>query len=366
MSSLYRKAAIDGQRTNPLGRILLIQPVSYRLLSAVALMCAGVVMTFLVLGSYTRHSTVIGQLLPDGGLIKVYCSRPGMVLERHVQENQTVQAGDVLFVVGERPFREASGGLRKRLDLDTIMAPDDGAVLFSKAAELRRQLALVREQIVTQNKRVTLSLNTYEAYAGLVDRDYVSPGHLRQLQEDHLAQQARLQSLERERVALTHALGGQYEVVTATQSGVATAVNAAVGQYIDSHRPLVNIVPENATLHAQLYAPSRAVGFIREGDPVVMRYHAYPHQKFGHSKGTISWISKAAVAPADIAATTLSLGGSEPLYEIRVDLDRQQISAYGQSRKLQTGMLIEADIGLERRRLYEWVLAPLYSMTGRS
>ena len=58
-------------------------------------------------------------------------------------------------------------------------------------------------------------------------------------------------------------------------------------------------------------------------------------------------------------------GSTEPVYPMRVALDRQSITAYGANYGLQPGMRLEADILLEKRRLYEWVLDPLYSLTGR-
>ena len=46
-------------------------------------------------------------------------------------------------------------------------------------------------------------------------------------------------------------------------------------------------------------------------------------------------------------------------------LDQQFVKAYGQDLRLQAGMLVDADIWLDRRRLYEWVLEPLYSVLGK-
>jgi membrane fusion protein len=57
--------------------------------------------------------------------------------------------------------------------------------------------------------------------------------------------------------------------------------------------------------------------------------------------------------------------GSEPLYRITVNLAAQAVTAYGQPQMLQAGMSLDADILQERRRLYEWVLEPLYSLTGK-
>ena len=46
-------------------------------------------------------------------------------------------------------------------------------------------------------------------------------------------------------------------------------------------------------------------------------------------------------------------------------LDAQTIQAYGEARPLQVGMQLQADIMQERRKLYEWVLEPLLSITGK-
>jgi len=350
MSSLYRKAALDAQAVTPLGKIILVQPPSYRLLTAMCAAFAGIVLAFFLLGSYTRHSTVTGQLLPDAGLIKLYSPRPGVVLERQVRENQPVKAGDVLFVVsGDRPG--GLGGERR--------------LLVSKAEELRRQLDILGEQIGNQQSRLELSRRTLRSYQDLLARRYISAEQLQQKQEDLLDQQARMQALERERVALTHELGTQYLVITATQSGTATALNADVGQGIDGQRPLLSIVPDHSLLEAHLFAPSRAVGFVRAGDRVLLRYQAYPYQKFGHYGGVVSWISRTAVSPAEIAALNPAPQGGEPLYEIRVKLDGQTVTAYGRRQPLQSGMVVEADILQERRRLYEWVLDPLFTLSGK-
>jgi membrane fusion protein len=48
-----------------------------------------------------------------------------------------------------------------------------------------------------------------------------------------------------------------------------------------------------------------------------------------------------------------------------VALASQTVNAYGAPRRLLPGMAVEADVLLERRRLYEWVLEPLYALAGR-
>ena len=102
--------------------------------------------------------------------------------------------------------------------------------------------------------------------------------------------------------------------------------------------------------------PSHAVGFIEPGDRVLLRYQAYPHQKFGHQAGRILRLSRSA---------TLAPGATEPHYRAVVALDAQTVTAFGRQEPLRPGMVLEADILGERRKLYEWLLEPLYSLRGR-
>ncbi|NGY07057.1 HlyD family secretion protein [Solimonas terrae] len=363
MSSLYRREALAARNAAPYGRIVLIQPPSLRLLGAVAIAFAIVVVLFLIFGSYTRHNTVSGQLLPDAGLIKIYSPITGVVLERHVQENQQVKPGDVLFVVsGERSLGvRDSGAQAERTDGIGSNVP-----AASKSAELSRQLDLLDQQIETQRKRLDIGRNAIQAYAGLVAKRYVSREQLQEKQAGFLEQESQLQILERERISLSHELDLQYLVITATQAGTATTVTADVGQTAESDRPLLCIVPANSELHAELMAPSRAVGFVRPGDRVSLRYPAYPYQKFGRYGGTVSFVSKTSLPSGESSLYGQSPATGEPAYEIRVKLDRQSVDAYGRAQPLRSGMTLEADLLQDRRRLYEWVLDPLLSLNGQT
>jgi membrane fusion protein len=53
------------------------------------------------------------------------------------------------------------------------------------------------------------------------------------------------------------------------------------------------------------------------------------------------------------------------MYRITVRLSKQEIKTYGRPQALQAGMLLDADILQETRSLYEWVLEPLFSLSGK-
>ena len=106
-----------------------------------------------------------------------------------------------------------------------------------------------------------------------------------------LRHQAQLAELERNRLGVEQELAESESlrqlVIHAPQAGVVTAIVAEAGQTADPGRALLSIVPAGAVLQAHLYAPSRAIGFIRVGDTVRLRYQAYPYQKFGQAQGVV-------------------------------------------------------------------------------
>ena len=132
------------------------------------------------------------------------------------------------------------------------------------------------------------------------------------------------------------------------------------GQAVQPGQPILSLLPKGSELRAQLLVPSSAIGFVKSGDRVLLRYQAYPYQKFGAHEGTVIRISRSALAGNQKEGST-----TQSLYRVLVSLDQQGVLAYGKMEPLRPGMQLEADIMGERRKLYEWLLEPLYSVSGR-
>lgn len=78
---------------------MLASPLSHRVLAALAGALAFTLGSFLAFGTYTRHVTVAGQLVPERGVIAVPAPQAGVIVRKHVDEGSRVERGDVLFVV---------------------------------------------------------------------------------------------------------------------------------------------------------------------------------------------------------------------------------------------------------------------------
>ncbi|AXI04681.1 HlyD family secretion protein [Aquirhabdus parva] len=416
---LFRTEALNAQQVNWLGNIILARPISFSMMTAFAGILALIVVLFLIWGTYTKRSTVTGQLIPNTGLVQIYAQQPGIVLEKKVVEGQAVKQGDVLYVLSSerqstqgdtqnaisRQVQAREQSLRDELIKTKAIQQDDQAAQARKVTDLRAELSALAGQIQGQQSRVALAEQTISRYQSLLNQDYISKEQFQQKQEDLLDQRNRLQSLQRDRITVGRELDAQQHtlgslslnqqnqlaqidrtlastsqelteseakrrlVITASESGIATTVTAEVGQTVDNNRPLVSIVPRGSILQAQLYVPSKAIGFIKPGDSVLLRYQAYPYQKFGHAKGVVISVSKTALPSSEITNMSIPINGttqnSEPLYRITVKLNQQTVQAYGKAQSLQAGMLLDADILQEKRHLYEWVLEPLYSLTGK-
>ncbi|WP_269502207.1 HlyD family secretion protein [Burkholderia sp. IMCC1007] len=414
--SLFRSEATEAQRTSRLGEIVLIRPVSFIFLTAIALGMAAIVILFFVFGSYTRRTAVEGVLTPDSGLVKLYAKQPGIVLRRKVVEGQSVKRDQVLYTVstdlqsavagdtqaaliGQAHQRKAS--LQQELGKTRQLQNDERDTLLTKIASLRTQLAGVDDQLAVQRIRTSLAADASARYASLLSKDYISKDQAQQREAELLDQRSKLHSLERDRASFAQLLKeasndltglslkqqnqlSQIErsvidvdqslieseakrelVITAPETGTATAVIAEPGQMVDTSHPLASVVPTGARWQAYLFVPSTAVGFIRVGDPVLIRYQAYPYQKFGQYAANVVSIARTALSSAELATSGGPTRSDGTFYRITVALKSQHVLAYGKPQPLQAGMVLQADILQERRRLYEWVLEPLYSLTGK-
>jgi membrane fusion protein len=130
---------------------------------------------------------------------------------------------------------------------------------------------------------------------------------------------------------------------------------------------LASLIPAGAQLQAHLFAPSGAVGFVRPHQEVRLRFEAFPYQKFGHQTGHVLQVSRTPLAAPELAGLPLAgpEGSAEPMFRITVAMAQAELQAFGAAQPLVAGMRMEADVLLERRRLIEWLFAPVLGLTHR-
>lgn len=416
MTPLFRPEAVQGQQQAWLGGVQLIRPVSLTVLTALALGVLVLVGAGLYAGMYTRKAHVSGVLVPDSGVLRLLAPQAGTVVESHAMEGRSVKRGDVLFVLAIGQNSEqgdtqaaiaASLAARERSLQDATLQQDrlqsaQRAGLARQTDDLRRELAQMDTEAALQSQRLALAQKAVARLESLQAENFISGAQVQAKQEELLGLRAELQALARERAgkqremsvleaqqrelpllmqarqgeidrdraalaqAAAEAAARQRVVVRAPQDGVVTAVTVQVGQSAGASNALASLLPTGARLQAQLYAPSSAVGFVRPDQTVLLRYQAFPYQKFGHHAGRVLQVSRTPLPAAEVAGLAMPAeAANEPMYRITVALEAQAVQAYGQAQPLSPGMQIDADVLLEQRRLIEWIFEPLISVAGR-
>jgi membrane fusion protein len=411
-ATLFRQEVLEVNRERLFGHVLAAGPLSLRFLTATACALAICIIAFACWGQYTSTVHVSGYLAPRGGLIRIYANQTGTLVEQHVTEGQHVRQGDTLFVLSteegslQTPLTQAAAietieqrleSLRRDIGRQHLIDEMQTQGIRERMRDTEAELGVLRAEITTQEQRVASAERTTRRYEDLLPQHYVSEAQAQQKRDELLEQQTRLQEFHRTRTSLQRDLDvlsrdlatsplkstnereaaereaaalqqqlTEYQarrtiLITAPSDGVATAILAARGQRTSPQMLLLSILPAGAHLEAHVLVPSRAIGFVAVGQRVALRLQSFPYQHFGTPKGQVTEVSRTVVAPNDEVSP---LAISEAAYRVVVTLDAEFLHARDRDFPLQAGMLLDADISLERQRIIEWVFAPFASTMG--
>ena len=414
--ALFRSESEEARASAWLGRILLVRPLSFAFLTAAALLIALALAAFFIAGEYTRKARLAGVLAPKGGVVKVVAQQAGTVQDLRVAEGGAIEDSQPLLSLVDARARstlEDLGGSidarlrdrRRALDMQREHAlaalRSEQAALQHRSAGLERELAQLDVELDIQARRLAVSRQGVERWHRLEGSGFVSAAAADRERDAALEHESRYEGARRTRLALARELaavrlegdtarsrgsaqlaaidvqaaaldqerverGAQHRLaVLSPVRGTVATVLVETGQMVAAGSMLATILPADAELEAHLFAPSRSIGFIRVGQEVLLRYLAYPHQKFGSHSARVTAIARNPLMPAELGFSPID-GSREPLYRIKVALATQAIAAYGRAEPLQPGMQLEADVQLDRRRLVEWVFEPLLSLAGRT
>jgi membrane fusion protein len=418
-AALFRHEVLAERKTQWLGAVLLEPRISHKVSMVVSVAAAAAIIGILFLGTYTRKERISGWLMPEKGIVRVLPPQAGVVQSIKVKEGAKVAKGDPLLVLSSDVESEALGAtvqevvrqLTGRRDNLVLQKQTEERLSRQQTSELETRLialtsenTLLAEEVELQRRRMGLSGEALARANTLLKRGIITKAGRGTIEAENLDQTAKQQSLERalsqlrrEISAAQTTLSGlpdqlniklsaisrdiaqveqqiaeaearRESVIIAPQDGTVTGIQTEPGGSAATGVPLMSIVPNDTVLQAQLFSPSRAMGFIKKQQAVLMRYQPFPYQNFGFYKGNVASVSMTAISPSELPQQLAGLSAlyaapNEPFYRITVDLARQDVTAYGQSVALQPGMRVEADVLVERHRLIEWILYPLFART---
>jgi membrane fusion protein len=411
---LFRQEAIDAQREKFLGEATIARPVPFWVFTVLAAGVAILLIAVALWGQYTRRERVEGYVALDTGAARVFTPDSGRVTELLIKEGDEVKAGDEMARISLERGTGAGGSTseavaqemqsrRAILEKEQAQWRDLGV---QQIEQLRRrvkdydsELAQIDREAKLQETRMKSARDQLERYRGLAgEKQFVSEALVKQKQDEVTDQEIKIQALRRQRsqverdlaaakmeepsVALrsrtqveqvsrqlselregmVQAEGKRETVIRAPMAGIVTNIAVNRGQSIAADSPLAMVLPKGSGLHVELLVPTRAIGFVKPGTEVVLRYEAFPHERFGQYRAVVVDIGRNVWTQGEHIGP---LSAKEPVYRVDVKLDRQSVTAMDQEFPLRPGMLVNADLLLEKRTLLEWIFEPVMQLKGR-
>ena len=412
-NKLFRQEAIDALREKFLGEATIARPLPFWVLTLLGLIAAGMMISVAVWGQYTRRERAEGFLQLDVGAAKVSFTDSGRVAELLVKEGQEIKEGVPMArisleraisapaatgaaVSGELTQRR--GSLEKEQGQMRELAEQQLQQVRKKASDLQNEIAQIVTEMKLQTQRLTSAKADALRWADLAKQKFASEVAARQKQDDATDQEIRVQALKRQKLSLERDLSNakleepsvvlraraQQEqvnrqiselqqtmvieeakretIIKAPITGIVTNITVSIGQSVTADAAFATILPIGSKLQVELLVPTRAIGFVTKGKEVSLRYEAFPYERFGQYRGVIADVSQTVWSPGEKVGPLVV---REPAYRITAKLDRQSVEAMGQEIPLRSGMLVNADILLEKRSLLEWIFEPVLQLRGR-
>jgi len=350
----------------------------------------------------------------DTGAARVLIPDSGRVTDLLIKEGDEVNAGDAMATVSLDRSTGSGGSTNEAVAAEmqsrrailereqkqwTELGAQQVGQLRRRIRDLETELTQIDREAKLQQERIKSARDQLERYHGLAgEKQFVSEALVKQKRDEVTDQEIKLQNLMRQRGQVERDLGAakleepsidlrtrtqveqvarqmselkegltqvearRESVIRAPMAGVVTNIAINRGQSVAADATLATVLPKGSGMHVELLVPTRAIGFVRPGQEVVLRYEAFPYERFGQYRGVITDVSRSVWTQGEHVGP---LTAKEPVYRIDVKLDRQNVSALGQDYALRAGMLVSADLLLERRTLLEWIFEPVLKLKDR-
>jgi hemolysin D len=167
----------------------------------------------------------------------------------------------------------------------------------------------------------------------------------------------------------------EYMTLRAPTTGVVHAMEVTtIDQIVRPGQQLMQIVPNDSQLEIVAYVSNTDIGFIRKGDPAMIKLAAFTYGTYGSIDGTV----------IDIANDALTLEGKAKLQTASLDGDYRKASTAQMTGKLQfpitvraarstmpvangeiplvPGMTVTVEVRTERRQAIDYIVSPLLEL----
>ena len=219
--------------------------------------------------------------------------------------------------------------------------------------EQEEELTNLQEQRKVQLKKIAETEANIEALKKEL-RQYLAEFD-KNLMQELTETREKLESYQQELIKYEEAL--KRTVVKAPLSGyVQQLVYHTKGGVVETAKPIMNLVPEDYKLEAEVMILNKDIGFVRPNQEVEIKIDSFPFTKYGTIKGEARNISGDAVQDEKLGL----------IFKSRLTLLDNKIKADGQVVRLIPGMSVTAEVKTGKRRVIEYLLSPVMKYLNES
>jgi hemolysin D len=241
----------------------------------------------------------------------------------------------------------------------------DGFAGSLMASDKRRERVEKEQELMTQEhviESAQASIAQSEKRLLQIRSDY-----RKQLYAERNEIEGQLERLAQERAKQTHRQA--LLELRASQDGVVKDIATHTpGTVVQPGTVLMTLVPQGEALKAEVWVTNQDIGFVREGQPVKLKFATFPFQQYGMVQGVVERVSadaadgsmqgtQAAREPAERGAR--GSNGPPLAYRALVALHAMHIDQDGERLPLSAGMQTSAEVLLGRRTVMEYLLSPV-------
>ena len=241
---------------------------------------------------------------------------------------------------------------QKRIELEKLQV---GSVINRLAATDSR----LEVQRGFENARAQAAQGARDLAAMQAERDGYDQTWRAQVNQD-LTDQSRKLSDARENLAKADRRRQLVELRAPADSTVLNIAKVSPGAVLQSGEQLMSLTPMDAALEVEVNVPGADAGFVHPGNPVTVKFDAFPFTQYGSASGEVRTVSPDSFTgnPEEKQRGVQQMPQQGPAYyRSRITLDEIKLHDTPPNFHVQPGMPVTADVKVGKRTVLSYLFS---------
>jgi membrane fusion protein len=410
---LFRQEAIHHQSARWTGKALLLSALPARYVVLISVTFLIIFIGLLSFTTYTRRMMVSAEVITEPQTIQLFAPQQGTITKQFFQNGVFVRKGEALYeldasrvtrsgnvsAITVNAINDQLAGINtilEKLEADKTSTLQHLAKQLSQYQEthaaasqqldsVAKSLALVHknmqsyeryrqegivtnEQLNNQRSLYYQQQSSFQSMSTLIGQQRLEITKLRseittkEIEFDNQLSQYKNQRSDLQR-QLSEADATSALLINSPIDGRIAAMTVAVGQMANAGDLLAQLVPTTEDAYRMIiWIPNQSVPYVKVGDPINIRYDAFPFEKFGQFSGRIITLASLPATTQELAHYVNAPRDGAPYYKAIASLNQSTFSYQDKTLHLSPGITSQVTLFLEKRPLYQWMFAPFYDM----